>query len=246
MSRQSFGELLREIRQARHISMRALAVSADMDPAYLSRIENGKTAAPKQATVARLADALCKENQMGPVACERLTRQLLVAADHLQGGEDLINDLSDRFSDRLRDEGFPEDKIDEAMARIPLATMRKVVLGEEKLEIGYWPEISSKEVRARIDAGEEVISFDNLSRPDASASPMPDEIVETASHYLDRHAMDFSSQRSQKRAKLDQVSEKIIRAGDRAEIHLKNPVSKEQEQQLRLIAKLITTILVGK
>jgi len=246
VNKKSFGELLREFRQVRHISMRALAVSAGMDPAYLSRIENGKTGAPKQATVARLADALCKEHRMEQVACERLTRQLLVAADHLQEGEDLINDLSDRFSDRLRDEGFPEEIIDEAMARIPLATMRKVVLGEEKLEISYWPEISSKEVRARIDAGEEVISFDNLSIPEASASLMPDEIVETASRYLDRHAEDFSSQRSQKRAKLDQVSKNIIRAGDRAEIHLKRPVSKAQEQQLRLIARLITKILVEK
>ena len=246
MLKKPFGELLREIRENLSISMRSLASSADMDPAYLSRIENGKTGAPKQETVERLADALCKEHQLEQVDCERLTRRLLVSADHLQEGEELINDLSDRFSDRLRDEGFPEGKIDEAMARVPLATMRKVLLGEEKLEIGYWPEVSSEEVQARMDAGEEVIAFDQLSIPGVSASLLPDEIGETASSYLDKHAEDFSIQRKQKRARSVQGPQKIIRAGSGAEIHLQRPVNKEQEQQLRLIAKLITTILEEK
>ena len=43
MGNQAFGNLLRDIREQQGISMRALAKSADMDPAYLSRIENGKT-----------------------------------------------------------------------------------------------------------------------------------------------------------------------------------------------------------
>ena len=246
MLKKSFGELLREIREDLSISMRSIASAADMDPAYLSRIENGKTGAPKQETVERLADALCKEHQLEQVDCERLTRQLLVAADHLQEGEELINDLSDRFSDRLRDEGFPEERIDEAVARVPLATMRKVLLGEEKLEIGYWPEISSKEIQARVDLGEEVISFDQMSIPNVSASMRPDKTAETASSYLNKHAEDFSIQRRQKRARSVQGPNKIIRAGSEAEIHLRRPVNKEQEQQLRLIAKLITTILEEK
>jgi transcriptional regulator with XRE-family HTH domain len=38
MENQSFGEYLREIREKKGISMRSLATSADMDPAYLSRL----------------------------------------------------------------------------------------------------------------------------------------------------------------------------------------------------------------
>ena len=246
MLKKSFGELLRKIREDLRISMRSLASAAEMDPAYLSRIENGKTGAPKQETVARLADALCKEHQLEQVDCERLTRQLLVAADHLQEGEELINDLSDRFSDRLRDEGFPEERIDEAVARVPLATMRKVLLGEEKLEIGYWPEFPVEEMQARIDAGEEVIAFDQMPVPNVSASMRPDKAGGTASSYLDKHAEDFAIQRREKRAISAREPRKIIRAGTEAEIHLRRPVSKEQEQQLRLIAKLITTILEEK
>jgi transcriptional regulator with XRE-family HTH domain len=246
MLKKSFGELLREIRENLSISMRSLAGSADMDPAYLSRIENGKTGAPKQETVERLADALCKEHQLEQVDCERLTRQLLVSADHLQEGEELIDDLANRFSDRLRDAGFPEENIDEAMARVPLATMRKVLLGEEKLEIGRSSDFSSNEVQARRDAGEEVIAFEQLSVPDCSASMSSGKIGESASSYLDQHARDFSIQRRQKRARSSQGPQKIIRAGGGAEIHLQRPVNKEQEQQLRLIAKLITTILEEK
>jgi len=246
MLKKSFGELLRETREDLGISMRSLASAAEMDPAYLSRIENGKTGAPKQETVERLADALCKEHQLEKVDCERLARQLLVAADHLQEGEELINDLSDRFSDLLRDEGFPEERIDEAIARVPLATMRKVLLGEEKLEIGYWPEMALEEVQARMDAGEEVIAFDQMTIPEPLLSMGPAKSTRSASSYLDQHAEDFAIQRKQKRASSVEAPRKIIRAGTEAEIHLRRPVNKEQEQQLRLIAKLITTILEEK
>ena len=75
---------------------------------------------------------------------------------------------------------------------------------------------------------------------------LPDEIGETASSYLDKHAEDFAIQRREKRAISAREPRKIIRAGTEAEIHLRRPVSKEQEQQLRLIAKLITTILEEK
>ena len=46
--------------------MRLLAVSAEMDPAYLSRMENGKSGTPKEETVERLADALCEAKQLPP------------------------------------------------------------------------------------------------------------------------------------------------------------------------------------
>ena len=77
MKERSFGEFLREIREKNRISMRTLAHTADMDPAYLSRIENGKTGAPKRETVERLAQALCAEQALEHGDCERLTRRLL-------------------------------------------------------------------------------------------------------------------------------------------------------------------------
>jgi len=124
--------------------------------------------------------------------------------------------------------------------------MRKVLLGEEKLEIGYWPEISHEEIQTRMNAGEEVIAFDQLSIPDVSASMLPYKTDGTASSYLDKHTEDFAIQRREKRAISAKEPRKIIRAGTEAEIHLRRPVNKEQEQQLRLIAKLITTILEEK
>ena len=54
----------------------------------------------------------------------------------------LIDDLSERFAARLRDQGFPETGIDEALALVPLPTMRAVLLGEEKLEIGKFEDYS--------------------------------------------------------------------------------------------------------
>ena len=247
MGKKSFGELIREIREDQRISMRSLASSADMDPAYLSRIENGKTGAPKPETVEKLADALCKEQQLGKGDCERLTRQLRLSSGHLLEGEDLIDDLSERFSDRLREEGFPEGRIDEALARVPLATMRRVLLGKENLEIGYGAEIPDEKVQAIKDAGEEVIMFDQLSGPEAKIiEPEPGHVAETASSYLDKHAEDFITHRRQQRVRASQDPQKIIRAGRDAEIRVHRTVNKAQEQQLRLIAKLINTIVEEK
>ena len=247
MIKQSFGELLNKFREDRKISMGNLANMAQMNPAHLSRLVHGKSGTPTQDTVNKLAKALCKNQQPELGDVESVERQLLEASGYRQNREELIDDLSDRFSDRLRNEGFPEGKIDEALARVPLATMRKVLLGEERLEIGYREDISPKKIQALKDAGEEVIMFDQLSSPEASALEVPpSNIGETASSYLDKHAEDFVAHRRQQRTMSSQGTQKIIRAGRGAEIHVHRPVSKSQEQQLRLIAKLITTILEEK
>ena len=89
--------------------------------------------------------------------------------------------------------------------------------------------------------------FDQLSIPEASALELPpSKIGGTASSYLDKHAEDFVAHRRQQRVRSSQDPQKIIRAGREAEIRLHRPVNKYQEQQLRLIAKLITTILEEK
>ena len=89
--------------------------------------------------------------------------------------------------------------------------------------------------------------FDQLSIPEASALELPPpKIGGTASSYLDKHAEDFVAHRRQQRVRSSQDPQKIIRAGREAEIRLHRSVNKYQEQQLRLIAKLITTILEEK
>ena len=173
MKKQSFGELLNKFREDRNISMGNLANLAEMNPAHLSRLVHGKSGTPTQDTVNKLVTALCKNQRPELADVKSVERQLLEASGYRQNREELIDDLSDRFSDRLRNEGFPEGKIDEALARVPLATMRKVLLGEERLEIGYSEDISPKKIQALKDAGEEVIMFDQLSIPEASASEMP-------------------------------------------------------------------------
>lgn len=242
-----FGETLRELREARDISLRALADAAGMDPAYLSRIENGKTGVPKKATVERLARALCEQQDLFGEECKQLERQLLGAADHLQSREDLIDDLADRFGARLREQGFPENLIDDALARVPLATMRKVLLGEEKLEIGHAADYTPEQIRARREAGEEVVDFD---RP-ALASVAEDRPAyslreDSAMNYLDRHAQEFTTHRRERRARARRDEGKRLRAGPAAEIRLLRNPNPDQERQLRLIAKLIESILEEK
>ncbi len=239
---QSFGELLRDIRDQYGLSMRVVAGAADMDPAYLSRIENGKTGAPKQETVEKLASALCTEQKLESSECDRIKRRLLVAAGHLQDKEELIDDLAERFAAKLRAGGFPKDKIEEALARVSLPTMRAVLVGEEKLEIGYVGDFSMSELQARKDAGEQVLSF-NLETLLMQESA---KAADSAASYLDRHAEDFASHRRKQRTKVRRDPRRKIRAGQDVEIRINRSINKEQEHQLRLIAKLITTILEEK
>ena len=248
MQNQSFGVLLREVRDKQGISMRALAKSADMDPAYLSRIENGKSGEPQQETVEKLAQALCDVQELSTEQCERQKRQLLVAAGHLQDKADLIDDLAERFAARLRDEGFPEAHIDEAVARVPYGTMRAVLLGEEKLEIGDAAAYSPAKLRSRRESGEEVHAFSlertlMRSEPSQSAMNLSVSSKDSATDYLDRHATDFTTKRREQRARASGGPRKTVRAGRDATILINKDVNKEQEQQLRLIGKLIDSIL---
>lgn len=248
MEKQPFGERLREIRENHGISMRSLASSADMDPAYLSRIENGKTGAPKQETVERLAQALCEESQLEVSECERLKRRLLVAAGHLQHREDLIDDLAERFAAKLRDEGFPEPKIDEALARVSLPTMRAVLLGEEKLDMDYVASVTPPAMEWASDAGDDLLMADMLAPTisDEAAQPPTVDAGDSATGYLDRHAEDFATHRRQKRALSSGGPRRVFRAGRDAEIRVQRRMTKEQEQQLRLLAKLIDKVLEEK
>lgn len=250
MRKQPFGEMIRDIRERRGVSMRALASSADMDPAYLSRIENGKSGAPKPETVERLADALCAEQQLESSECERLHRRLLVAAGHLQNREQLIDDLAERFATRLRDEGFSESQIDEALSSVSLPTMRAVLLGEQKFDPAYAPMSGTMHasLRSTTDWSAAESGAAELSADDQLDAPafLQRETGDTARSYLDRHAEEFATRRRRQRAKASRRPQHVLRAGRHAELHVRQPLNKEQETQLRLMTKLIESILEEK
>ena len=54
----TFGETIREMRQAQEMGLRTAADRLGISPAYLSRIERGKERPPKPALVKRLATLL--------------------------------------------------------------------------------------------------------------------------------------------------------------------------------------------
>jgi len=260
MQKQSFGEALREAREAQGVSMRGLATAADMDPAYLSRLENGKTGEPRQETVEKLAIGLCDEAGLPAEECGTLKRRLLVAAGHLQPKEDLLDDLADRFAARLRDAGWPESKIDETLARVPLATMRAVLLGEEPLEVGFAADYSAAEVEERLAQGEDVLGF-SLSADEAISEPLQEAMSlrerrrarkptmrktatgDSAASYLDKHATEFATSRRIRREQSLPKPPRVIRAGSHAAIHVEKDITRDQENQLRLLARLIASLL---
>ena len=55
---ETFGQILRKVRESQGLGLRQTAALAGISPAYLSRIESGKTAPPKPQTITALAVAL--------------------------------------------------------------------------------------------------------------------------------------------------------------------------------------------
>ena len=247
MAKQSFGETLREIREKSGISMRGLAEAVDMDPAYLSRLENSKSGIPKPETVEKLAQGLCDQQNLDTRQCDHLKRQLLVEAGHLLDQEELIDDLSERFADRLRTEGLPEANIDEALAKVSLATMRAVLLGKENLEIDLLWNYAPGQIAARKESSEEVhILSESIPVDLFSSGDIADTTRPTASEYLDRHANEFTSRRREHRMMSKRERPRTIQAGRDAQININKSMTKDQEKQLRLIAKLIENLLEEK
>ena len=53
-----FGDYIRKIREGKRLTLNQVATYADISPAQLSRIENGKRGVPKPTTIKKIADAL--------------------------------------------------------------------------------------------------------------------------------------------------------------------------------------------
>lgn len=89
-SKHSFGKELREIRELRHMSRRALARSADVDVSYIARLEVGERDGPSREVIVRLATAL-KVNPLRLLhAAHKLTDEELARYEKRPSLEELV------------------------------------------------------------------------------------------------------------------------------------------------------------
>lgn len=228
MKNRGFGHYLRDTRKKFSLSLRKLANLTDLDPAYLSRVEREMSPAPRREIVAKLADALCQCAELSPAEKGRLRRELLDLSGHLSNEDELIDDLSHRFADRLRDMNIPESYVLEAVKKVPLDEMRKVMLDGEPLKVKMADEVTHEELDACSSVGEEVIALQPEDSLTSHNSP---------SDYIKQHYGEFNSDKSQVKPR------ERFRAGLSAYIEVEGKLSSSQQEQLRSIAMLIRSIL---
>ena len=137
MNTTGFGYYLRDIRENAKISMRRLAQETQLDPGYLSRMEREMSPAPRVEIIQRIAKALCDLQSLPTTECEKLKRNLLDSSGQLTANDDLVYGLKERFAERLKEQGVDEDYIIDAVNKVDIETMGRVLSGEEKLEIAY-------------------------------------------------------------------------------------------------------------
>ena len=171
MKNNEFGYVLRELREAGGISLRGLAKETGFDAAYLSRVERSLSPPPRNENIHKIADALCKIQSLSPEDCQKLKRTLLDSAKQLTNHRDLISDLKFRFADRLREEGVQESFIRDAVMKVSLSDMEKVLSGEEPLEIAPANSISAAEIKSRELKGESVKEIRDRSFPNRRIRP---------------------------------------------------------------------------
>jgi transcriptional regulator with XRE-family HTH domain len=171
MKTNDFGYVLRELREVGRISLRGLAKETGFDAAYLSRVERSLSPPPRNENIHKIADALCKIQSLSPEDCQKLKRTLLDSAKQLTNHRDLISDLKFRFADRLREEGVQESFIRDAVMKVSLSDMEKVLSGEEPLEIAPANSISAAEIKSRELKGESVKEIRDRSFPNRRIRP---------------------------------------------------------------------------
>ena len=210
-----FGYYLRGLREKNKVSLRKLAQETNLDPAYLSRVEREMSPAPRAAIIERIAKALCNFQELPKIECDKLKRDLLDSAGLLIDNADLVDDLKQRFAERLRAKGISEFQISDAVNKVDLGTMSKVLSGQEELEIRSVDSISPNEVKHRKSKGEEVHVLNNEETP-----------------------KDFSTRGNNK------TTNKIrLMAGSRAFIQIDGDLSSDQEELLRSVANMIRIAL---
>ena len=248
MSLTNFGKILREIREEGNISLRGLAKETGLDAAYLSRVERELNPAPKAEVIQKIAQTLCNIQQLDTAECEKLKRTLLKSSEQLADHSDLIRDLKHRFADRLRDEGVEESYIIDAIKKVSLESMEKVLSDEEPLEILRDNSFSKDLIEKRQSFGEEVqmlraqneINFSPPVKDSASdyINKHVDKVIESKSLFKYSHSLDTKSQPKSKKS--------TFKAGSRAVIEVEGELTSSQEEQLRSITSLVRSILKEK
>ena len=248
MSLNNFGKILREIREDGNISLRGLAKETGLDAAYLSRVERELNPAPKAEVIQKIAQTLCNIQQLDTAECEKLKRTLLKSSEQLVDHSDLIRDLKHRFADRLRDEGVEESYIIDAIKKVSLESMEKVLSDEEPLEILRDNSFSKDLIEKRKSFGEEVqmlrdqneINFSPPVKDSASdyINKHVDKVIESKSLFKYSHSLDTKPQPKSKKS--------TFKAGSRAVIEVEGELTSSQEEQLRSITSLVRSILKEK
>ncbi len=244
MKYNDFGEKIRDRREALELSLRHLAAEAEIDPAHLSRIETGKTGAPKPETVRKLADAFCRETEAGKGECEQIHRDLQEAAGHRRSHDEILDDLEERFAAKLRaSSDMSDEEIESTVQEVSMSDMRSVMEGREPLEILAASAATPEEIERRIKDGESVHMISSVR---ASARPS-----ESALSYLERYKPEFQKEsatrgraepaRKPKRPRAPRPTQ--FRAGRRARITVQGKVSPRQRERLDAIAQLIESLL---
>jgi transcriptional regulator with XRE-family HTH domain len=208
-----FGYVLRELRDLGGISLRGLAKASGFDSAYLSRVERSMSPPPRNENIHKIAEALCELQNLNNEKCAKIKRTLLDAARQLTNHKDLIRDLRYRFTDRLREEGVQEAFISDAIRKVSIDDMEKVLSGEEPLEIAPAHSISSVEIKNRQLKGESV-------------------------KHLNRRTPIIPTRR-----KTPPLRTRRFQAGIRAFIEVSGDLNPTQIEQLRSMTPLIRTIL---
>jgi len=249
MKATGFGYYLRDTRENAKISLRRLAQETKLDPAYLSRLERELNPAPRQEVVQRIAKALCELKNLPIAECEKLKRDLLESAGQLTDDADLIDDLKQRFAERLRDQEMPESYIMDAVNKVSLEDMDSVLSGKESLEIASEGDYSNKEIIERQLLGESMHLL-NMA-PSEMRDMEPSEMRDSASDYIDKNSMKFktisrspSSPSPRRRSRA--VKKTKFRAGARAFIEVDGDLTSNQEELLRSITNTVRSILKGK
>jgi transcriptional regulator with XRE-family HTH domain len=171
MKTNDFGYVLRELREAGGISLRGLAKETGFDLAYLSRVERSLSPPPRNENIHKIGEALCKLQNLDDDGCAKIIRTILDSARQLTNHRDLISDLKFRFADRLREEGVHESFIRDAIMKVSLSDMEKVLSGEEPLEIAPAGSISAAEIKSRELKGESVKEIRDRSFPNRRIRP---------------------------------------------------------------------------
>ena len=195
----NFGSFLRNQRKAYQITLRQLSVDTGLDQPYLSRLERGLSRVPKQDRVNQIADSLCRNQGLSPTECNIFKRRVLQQAGYLFKDEDLIEDLSNRFADKLRAMNISEAYVVDALQKVPIEQMRKVLLGKESLEIRDFHDVSDKEIETRRSHGEQVIALGGETGSATSHKSLDNtdmqlrETQTSATDYIKSHAHEFES-----------------------------------------------------